>query len=186
PIPDTDGDGILDPDDQCVDVPGVEAYQGCPIPDTDGDGILDPDDQCVDVPENDNGYQDDDGCPDEIPKKVKIFTGVIEGIFFDTGKATIKPKSIPKLDKALALLKEYPDIRIEVSGHTDDRGDDALNLRLSLKRADAVKTYFTDRGIDPSRIETRGAGEDEPIASNNKKQGRAKNRRIEFKLLGRK
>ena len=79
PIPDTDGDGIFDPDDKCVDEPGVPEYDGCPIPDTDGDGILDPDDKCVNEPETFNQYEDEDGCPDKVPEKVKQFTGVIEG-----------------------------------------------------------------------------------------------------------
>jgi outer membrane protein OmpA-like peptidoglycan-associated protein len=185
PIPDTDGDGILDPDDECVDVPGVAQYKGCPIPDTDGDGILDPDDDCPKVPETDNGFQDQDGCPDKVPEKVDAFTGVIEGIYFDTGKATIKPASLPKLDEALAVLTEHPSLRIEISGHTDDQGDDASNLTLSRERAEAVKAYFTGKGIDQGRIQTRGAGEAEPIESNKTKKGRAKNRRIEFKLLKR-
>ena len=185
PIPDTDGDGILDPDDQCVDVPGVAEHQGCPIPDTDGDGILDPDDQCPEEPETSNGYEDDDGCPDEVPEQVKTFTGVIEGIYFDTAKATIKPASRRKLDEVVDVLKNYPKLRLEISGHTDDRGDDASNLQLSLDRADAVKKYLTDAGIEGSRIQTRGAGEAEPIESNDTKKGRAKNRRIEFELLGR-
>ena len=81
------------------------------------------------------------------------------------------------------MLKDHPDIRIEISGHTDDRGKDDFNMKLSQDRADAVKSYFTERGIDASRIETRGAGKTEPVESNRTKQGRAKNRRIEFKLL---
>jgi OOP family OmpA-OmpF porin len=183
PIPDTDGDGVFDPDDKCVDEPGVPEYDGCPIPDTDGDGILDPDDKCVNEPETVNQFQDEDGCPDEIPEAVKQFTGVIEGIYFDVAKATIKSKSAPKLDKAVSVLKEYPDLRIEISGHTDDRGNDDYNMELSARRADAVKQYMVDAGVDGSRIKTRGAGELEPRESNRTKAGRSKNRRIEFKLL---
>lgn len=183
PIPDTDGDGILDPDDECVDEPGVPEFKGCPIPDTDGDGILDPDDNCPEEPETKNGFQDADGCPDEVPKEVAKFTGVIEGIYFDTAKATIRKKSRPKLDAAVDVLKKFPDLRIEISGHTDDKGDEAYNQDLSQRRADAVKDYLVSKGIDEARIETRGAGEDEPRETNATKAGRAKNRRIEFKLL---
>ncbi|MBV1860998.1 MAG: OmpA family protein [Nannocystaceae bacterium] len=183
PIPDTDGDGILDPDDKCVDEPGVAAYEGCPIPDTDGDGLLDTEDKCVQEPETKNGYRDGDGCPDEIPEAVKQFTGVIEGIFFDTNKATIKSKSRAKLDNAVKVLAEFPKVRIEVSGHTDDRGRDTYNMELSARRADSVKQYFVDHGIAADRIETRGAGETMPRQSNGTKAGRAQNRRIEFKLL---
>ena len=182
PIPDTDGDGILDPDDKCVDEPGVDAYEGCPIPDTDGDGILDTEDKCVEEPETSNGFEDDDGCPDEIPKELAKFTGVIEGIYFDTGKATIKDKSLPKLDNAIDVLKKYEGVKLEISGHTDDRGSDESNLDLSQRRADAVKQYFIEHGIGADRIQTRGAGETEPIESNKTRKGRAKNRRIEFKV----
>ena len=183
PIPDTDEDGILDPDDDCIDTPGVEAYRGCPVPDTDGDGILDPDDACVEEPETVNEFEDDDGCPDELPQKIKQFTGVIEGIYFDSSKATIKKRSLPILDSAVSVLKEYESLRIEISGHTDAKGNDEYNRELSRRRAEAVKQYIVDQGVDASRIVTRGAGETQPIADNKTKRGRAKNRRIEFKLL---
>ena len=183
PVPDSDGDGILDPDDECVDVPGVDAYKGCPIPDTDGDGILDPDDKCIDIPENINGFEDDDGCVDEIPKELAKFTGVIEGIYFDTGKASIKKMSLPKLDNAVEVLKKFPHVRMEVSGHTDDRGSDESNQELSQRRAESVKQYFIDHGIGADRLETRGAGETTPRESNKTRKGRSKNRRIEFKVL---
>ena len=183
PIPDTDGDGILDPDDECVDTPGVDAYKGCPIPDTDGDGILDTEDKCIEGPETKNGFEDDDGCPDEIPKELEKFTGVIEGILFDTGKATIKKQSLPKLDNAVDVLKKFPHVRMEISGHTDDRGSEESNQDLSQRRADAVKQYFIDHGIGSDRLETRGAGEAEPRESNKTRKGRSKNRRIEFKVL---
>ena len=180
---DTDGDGILDPDDECVDVPGVVEYQGCPIPDTDGDGILDPQDQCISEPETRNGFQDTDGCPDEVPKEIEKFSGVIEGIFFDTDKDTIKAKSETVLNEALDVLKKFPELRVEISGHTDSRGGREHNVDLSQRRADAVKQWMIDHGIEGSRMTTRGAGPDEPIDSNETKAGRDRNRRIEFKLL---
>ncbi|MCA9650211.1 MAG: OmpA family protein [Myxococcales bacterium] len=183
PPPDSDGDGILDPDDACKDEPGVPDYRGCPIPDSDGDGILDPDDACKDEPETNNGFQDTDGCPDEIPEEVARFTGVIEGIFFENDSATIRPRSRPTLDKALEVLRKHESVRVEVSGHTDDRGKPEHNLELSRRRAESVKQYLVEEGIDPARITTRGAGPSEPIADNGNKRGRAKNRRIEFKLL---
>lgn len=181
PIPDTDGDGFKDDVDKCVDEPGVEP-DGCPIRDTDGDGIMDPDDKCVNEPETKNRYEDADGCPDEVPKEVEKFTGVIQGIFFDTGKATIKPKSKATLDAAVEVLKKHK-VRVEISGHTDITGSREFNLELSRRRAEAVEDYLVDHGIEASRIETRGAGPDEPIADNKSKAGKAKNRRIEFKLI---
>lgn len=180
--PDTDGDGFRDSKDACVDVPGI-APDGCPAPDRDGDGIPDATDQCPDVPETKNNYQDEDGCPDEVPKEVKRFTGVIEGIFFDTDQATIKPASKPTLDNATKVLKDYPEVKVEISGHTDTDGDRAHNVDLSLRRADAVKQYLLDAGIDAGRITTRGVGPDEPIADNTTAEGKAKNRRIQFALI---
>ncbi len=182
PIKDRDGDGFLDNVDKCPDDPGVEP-DGCPIPDTDGDGILDPDDKCPTQPETRNGYQDEDGCPDEIPAPLAKFTGTIKGIYFDLDKDTIKPKSRPVLDRAVAVLKEFPTIRIEISGHTDSTGSVAYNKDLSGRRAASVKRYLVENGIDTNRIETRGAGPDEPVDTNKTAAGRAKNRRIEFTIL---
>lgn len=182
PDKDPDKDGILDPMDKCPNEPGV-APDGCPDNDPDKDGILDPNDKCPKEPETKNGFEDADGCPDEIPAEVKKFTGVIEGIEFDTGKATIRAKSTPKLDAALKVLLAYESLRIEISGHTDNVGTDEKNTQLSLDRANSVKKYFTDKSIADSRIETRGAGPNEPIADNKTAKGKQKNRRIEFKLL---
>ncbi|HEY8380494.1 MAG TPA: OmpA family protein [Nannocystis sp.] len=182
PLKDRDGDGFLDIVDKCPDDPGVEP-DGCPIPDTDGDGILDPDDKCPNDPETKNGYQDEDGCPDEIPTQLAKFTGTIKGIYFDLDKDTIKPKSRPVLDRAVAVLKEFPTIRIEISGHTDSTGSPEYNKDLSARRARSVKNYLIEHGIDESRIEARGAGMDEPVDTNKTAAGRAKNRRIEFTIL---
>lgn len=182
PPKDSDGDGFMDPDDACPDEPGVEP-DGCPIPDTDGDGFLDPDDGCPDEPETKNGFEDNDGCPDEIPEEVKVFTGVIAGIEFEFRKSDIRPGSKPVLDKAIALLKEYPDLRLEISGHTDNVGTREVNVELSKARADAVREYLVAGGIDESRLVTRGAGPDEPIGDNETEEGRAKNRRTEFKII---
>ena len=81
------------------------------------------------------------------------------------------------------MLRKHESVRVEVSGHTDDRGKPEHNLELSRRRAESVKQYLVEEGIDPARITTRGAGPSEPIADNGNKRGRAKNRRIEFKLL---
>ncbi|MGB1014724.1 MAG: OmpA family protein, partial [Nannocystaceae bacterium] len=182
PEKDRDGDGFLDSHDACPDVPGVEP-DGCPIPDTDNDGILDPDDNCVTEPETVNGFEDGDGCPDEVPAKVIEFTGVIKGIYFDFNRSTIKDRSTPVLDRAVAVLAEFPSIHIEISGHTDNVGSAEYNKTLSGARAEAVKNYLTRKGVNETRIETRGAGFDEPVDTNKTATGRAKNRRIEFTIL---
>ncbi len=182
PPPDGDGDGILDADDACPSEAGV-APDGCPVRDADGDGILDDADACPNEVETVNGFEDGDGCPDELPKEVQKFSGVIQGIFFDTGKDTIKPTSEAVLDNAAGVLVKYADVKVEIVGHTDDQGGRDTNVELSERRAESVKAYLAGKGVDASRISTRGAGPDEPMADNATKAGRAKNRRIEFKLV---
>ena len=187
---DKDNDGIPDGADKCPDQPetknGFQDEDGCPDewPDQDKDGIFDKDDKCPSEPETKNGFEDNDGCPDELPKKLaKSFSGAIKGIEFDTGKADVKPKSFAVLDNAVKLMKEYPEVRVEVSGHTDNAGESAANKKLSQERADAVKAYLVQQGIDASRVVALGYGDEKPVADNAKPAGKAKNRRIEFKLL---
>ncbi|HKO52885.1 MAG TPA: OmpA family protein [Polyangiaceae bacterium] len=182
PDPDPDHDGILLPCDQCPKEVGVKP-DGCPIRDKDGDGIFDDKDKCVDKPETKNGFEDEDGCPDNVPDAVKKFSGVIEGIYFDKGKATVRAQSKTVLASAAKVLQTYPSINLEISGHTSSEGDAAVNQRLSQERADAVKQWLVDNGVPPERLKTRGAGPDEPIADNKTAPGREKNRRIEFKVL---
>ncbi len=187
PDPDNDKDGIPDAQDKCPNQPetfnGIDDEDGCPEIDTDGDGILGSRDKCPDEPETFNGYQDDDGCPDELPVAVKKFTGVIQGINFKTNQSTILPGSYGILDEAVGVLKQYPDIRLEIGGHTDSVGKADYNRDLSQRRADSVKVYFIGKGIDPSRLTSVGFGLDRPIADNSTEAGRSKNRRTEFKLL---
>lgn len=182
PPQDRDRDSFLDDVDACPEQPGV-APDGCPLKDTDGDGILDPDDRCGKEPETRNGFEDADGCPDELPPTVKRFVGVIQGIYFESNSATIRAKSAPTLDEAAKIFKEFTDIRVEISGHTDNVGKDEYNTDLSKRRTEAVKQYLIDKGVAADRIVTRGAGPAEPIADNKTGAGRAKNRRIEFKIL---
>lgn len=210
PIPDTDGDGVVDnvdecptqvgtlpngcpdldtdkdsipvPADVCPDQPGI-APDGCPDKDSDKDGVPVPDDKCVDQPETKNGYEDADGCPDEVPEVVKKFTGVIKGINFEFGKATIRRDSFPLLDEAAKVLVEFPSLRLEISGHTDNVGTVERNLELSKARAESVRAYIMTKGVASERLEARGVGSAEPVADNKTKAGQAQNRRIEFKIL---
>lgn len=181
PLRDADGDKVIDELDRCPKEPGP--IEGCPDPDADRDGILLPTDRCPDQPETKNSYDDADGCPDEVPEKVRKFTGVIAGIEFDTGKATIRRVSSATLDNAALLFKEFPRLRVLITGHTDTVGEREMNIELSRSRAESVKAYIVSQGIDQTRIETRGAGPDEPIADNKTAAGKQKNRRIEFKLI---
>jgi outer membrane protein OmpA-like peptidoglycan-associated protein len=181
PPPDADGDGVADADDRCPSLAG-DAADGC-VADRDSDAIPDRADKCPDQPETKNGYQDDDGCPDELPQAVAAFTGAIAGISFPTGQAALAASSRPTLDAAANVLSEYPELRVEVSGHTDSSGELERNIALSTQRADAVAAYLVSKGIASDRIETRGVGPNEPLGDNATKEGRQKNRRIEFKLL---
>ncbi len=182
PPADADEDGIADDKDQCPKEKG-EMPTGCPAAtDKDGDGVLDGKDKCPDQPETKNGFEDSDGCPDVLPDRVKAFTGVIQGIEFDLRKATIRASSHAVLDKSAALLVEYPALEVIIAGHTDNTGARDTNVKLSKERAEAVKAYLVSKGVDAARIETRGAGPDEPVDSNASEPGRQRNRRIEFKL----
>lgn len=182
--PDTDGDGFIDKVDECPEVPGV-APKGCPDKDSDGDGIMDSVDQCVFEPETFNGLDDEDGCPDELPPKLREFEGTLEGIEFEFRKDTIRPVSKPILDKAIETLKEYEFVTIKIVGHTDNVGSDAFNQELSERRAESVKRYFVAGGIDESRIETEGKGASDPRDTNDTEAGRARNRRIEIVITKR-
>ena len=179
---DPDKDGVLLPDDQCPQEAGVPP-DGCPDPDADKDGVPVPQDQCPDEPETVNGFEDDDGCPDEVPEEVKQFTGVIKGIHFDFGKSTIRPDSHALLEQAAQVLQDYPTLKLEISGHSDSVGSRERNMELSQARAEAVKQYLVGQGISAERLTTRGVGPDEPVADNGTPDGRAANRRIEFRIV---
>ncbi len=184
---DNDQDGIPDNMDKCPNDPedkdGFQDDDGCPDPDNDGDGIPDMRDKCPNQAETINGYQDDDGCPDEVPAAVKKFTGIIEGINFKTNSADIMPGSFVLLDRAVKVLQEYPDVNLEISGHTDSSGKPDHNRDLSQRRAESVRMYFINRGISADRLQAIGFGQDRPIADNMTAAGRSRNRRTEFKLI---
>ncbi len=192
PDPDNDADGVPDATDKCPtepeDMDNFQDDDGCPDLDNDGDGVPDAQDKCGDQPETKNGFQDDDGCPDEIPAKVKKFTGAIKGINFKAGSADIIASSNTVLDQAVAVLKEFPDLKVEVQGHTDDQapkkgGKFADNQALSQARADSVKAYFVSKGVEEARISAKGFGDTVPVDPKKTAAARAKNRRVEFKLI---
>ncbi|HEY6125704.1 MAG TPA: OmpA family protein [Steroidobacteraceae bacterium] len=171
---DSDGDGVSDSRDQCPNTPpGAKVNEsGCEL-DTDGDGVIDRLDKCPDTPKGDR--VDAVGC--SFKEEIKL-----PGVVFETGKADLKPESIPVLEGAIATLKRYPDINIEVAGHTDSRGSDALNLDLSSRRADTVLKYLQDGGVT-NAITARGYGERQPVASNSNDDGRQQNRRVVLRVL---
>ncbi len=107
----------------------------------------------------------------------------LRNIFFEFDKADLKPESYPELDRVVELMKKYPNIKVEIAGHTDSIGSEAYNLRLSQRRAEAVVKYLVSKGIDPSRLIAKGYGESQPIAPNDTEEGRALNRRVEFRII---
>ncbi|MEB2322927.1 MAG: OmpA family protein [Sorangiineae bacterium] len=183
--PDRDGDGILDKDDACPDVPGVKsddpAKHGCP-PDTDGDGIPDDKDACP----AEAGPADPDpkknGCPTVHVTDKEIV--ILEQVQFDTNQATIKPVSNELLDKVAAVFRDHLEIqKVEVQGHTDNRGNPAYNKGLSQRRAAAVVAALVKRGIVGSRLVAKGYGQERPIADNSTDAGRQQNRRVQFQII---
>ena len=195
---DNDNDGIADATDKCPTEPedkdNFEDDNGCPDPDNDGDGVPDAADKCGDQPETRNGFEDEDGCPDEIPEKLKKFTGVIQGITFKVNSVELIGGSSKTLDAAVAVLQEFKDAKLEIQGHTDDQplkagGKFASNEQLSQGRADSVKDYMVKKGVDASRLTSKGYGDTQPVEAPAGLKGpklnaaRAKNRRVEFKLV---
>lgn len=182
PIKDSDADGLTDAFDQCPLEP-ARTLTGCVVHDQDGDGILDVNDKCPTERETKNGLDDEDGCPDVIPEKVTKFVGVIKGIEFDYASAKIKRQSEPLLREAAGVIKSYPDLRVLITGHTDNQGDREQNLKVSAERAQSVKDFLVKQGVAETQLTTKGAGPDLPLADNATAAGRQKNRRIEFSIV---
>jgi OmpA-OmpF porin, OOP family len=177
PVPDTDKDGINDEEDKCPSVPGVARYQGCPVPDTDGDTVNDEEDKCPAVP----GTVANQGCPEVSKEIITRTTYAAKNIFFETGKATLLSKSFAPLNEVAKIMKDNPELKLDIDGHTDNTGTDEFNQSLSDRRAAAVKAYLVKRGVDESRITSTGYGESQPVADNKTSTGRQKNRRVELK-----
>jgi outer membrane protein OmpA-like peptidoglycan-associated protein len=108
---------------------------------------------------------------------------VLNNIFFDVDKYDLKSKSIPELEKIVRFMQENPNIRVEISGHTDNSGQPSYNKQLSEKRALAVFHYLTQKGVPSSRLSHIGYGQDKPLADNTTEEGRQLNRRIEFRII---
>lgn len=187
--PDNDADTVLDIVDTCPmapeDLDGFQDVDGCPDPDNDSDGILDVDDLCPDEPEDLNGIKDTDGCPDDI---LAVKSGdsivILEKVFFATGRDRVLRRSQPVLSAVAQVIKDNPSIlTIRVEGHTDDVGRDSGNLDLSQRRAESVQRELLKLEVDASRLEGVGYGETRPIDTNRTKEGRERNRRVEFTIL---
>jgi len=206
---DSDGDGVPDEMDKCPNTPrGVKVdASGCPI-DSDGDGVPDSIDKCPNTPK---GVKvDDKGCPldsdgDGVPDYLDQCPGTPKGekvdevgcwvckdisrfdfdslVNFDFDKSNIKPKYDSILDKVADCLKKQTSIKVQIIGHTDNIGTMAYNQTLSEKRASAVLNYFLKKGIAKERFSTMGYSYTKPITSDKTREGRARNRRIQLKLI---
>jgi outer membrane protein OmpA-like peptidoglycan-associated protein len=180
PDPDNDGDGIVDASDACPTEKGVMENLGCPDKDTDEDELVDRLDNCP----NEKGPKENNGC---AKKQLVVLTAdklqILDSVYFKLNQAIIEARSFPLLDNVAAIMKDHPELKmVRVEGHTDSQGDDVSNLKLSQARAEAVRDYLVKKGIETGRLSPLGFGEAKPIATNDTKEGRAKNRRVEFNL----
>lgn len=176
---DADGDGVADHLDKCPNTPeGVKVDQnGCPL-DADGDGVPDYLDKCPTIP----GVEANQGCPEVSEKARKAFKNAEHGIEFEPGTAVLVRSTCHYIDKIISIMREYPNYRLVVNGHTDSSGSMAVNLKISKRRAMAIVDYMVERGIYPSRLKSFGHGGTQPIGDNKTLNGRKLNNRIEFKV----
>jgi outer membrane protein OmpA-like peptidoglycan-associated protein len=188
PDPDNDHDGIPDKMDQCPNDPedkdGFQDQDGCPDPDNDRDGIPDVVDKCPNEPETFNGFEDEDGCPDKgsviIQDNVII---ILDKIQFAYNSAEILPASNKILDAVSTTLAHHPEFTlIEIAGHADERGGDAYNLKLTQDRVNSVVRALIARGIEKSRVRSKGYGEYCPLDEGHNEAAWEQNRRVEFKI----
>ena len=174
--PDSDGDGVADNVDKCPEVAGPKSNAGCAVSkDSDGDGVLDNLDNCI----NERGPRSNNGCPVKLTVEAKRKLGrYAKTIQFNSGKSDFKPGVTRTLDEIVNVMREFDGVRFDVEGHSDSSGNDAKNLALSQRRAQAVVDYLASHGIKGWRLHAVGYGEARPIASNKTAAGRALNRRV--------
>jgi OOP family OmpA-OmpF porin len=208
-VGDRDNDGVMDPEDSCPDVPGPVTNRGCPfadagtnvglappsldktdgtvkeaVIDTDLDGVRDAEDVCPEIP----GPASNAGCPFPREEEKRILLAAMTSLKFEFDRARILPVSFPALDDLANFLKQYPMTNLSMSGHTDDRGSDAYNMRLSRARVLAVKKYMLRAGISSRRILLGAFGERVPLVNiaglsgESLESARAKNRRVDMSV----
>lgn len=174
PPADSDGDGVPDDRDRCPRTPaGVEVdMNGCPL-DSDGDGVPDYKDRCANTPA---GVKvDANGCPvkDEV-----VLTIDRLGFAFDS--AELDAQSRAALDAAVAVIKSHSSVKMDVVGYTDSSGPESYNQKLSERRAKAAVDYLVSKGVARGQLNAVGRGEADPVASNDTRDGRSRNRRVEL------
>ena len=194
PFTDSDGDGIPDYLDKCPNTPKGQKVgpDGCPL-DSDGDGIPDDQDECPNTPAGakvlPNGCALKGDCRKPRPGEQVDEHGcalehnfILKGVKFEFDSDRLTPAAKVILDQVSETLKAYPEVCVEVQGHTDYIGTDAYNLGLSEKRAIAVKVYLGGRGVELKRLTPVGYGKTRPIDTNETEAGRENNRRVELKV----
>jgi MYXO-CTERM domain-containing protein len=181
PDDDNDGDGVVDTADRCVNEAGPAENHGCPDTDRDGDGVVDRLDNCPDEP----GTARNQGC--KARQRVRLAGDkleILEKVFFQNNRAVIQRRSFALLRNVAQVMMYHPEIKhVEVEGHSDDRGDDDYNLKLSQQRAEAVVQFLLKEGVERERLSAVGYGEARPIDTNTTAAGRAANRRVEFRIV---
>jgi outer membrane protein OmpA-like peptidoglycan-associated protein len=190
PESDNDGDGIADAQDKCPNDPedrdGFRDDDGCPDADNDGDGIPDAADKCPNERETFNGVDDEDGCPDTGAAVVMTSTRIElpDQLRFETGRATFLGHSEALLNRVADKLKAHANVRrVRIEGHTDDVGTARKNQELSQARAEAVRNYLIDKGVEPDRLQAVGYGNSRPLDTRRSSAARARNRRVEFIIV---
>jgi OOP family OmpA-OmpF porin len=183
---DSDNDGVFDGLDKCPGTPAGAVIDagGCPT-DSDGDGVYDGLDECPDTPAG--SKIDKNGCKLTEKEYEFLNTGMLtlEGITFTSGSATIDPASYPVIDEAAEMLVKWQDLQVEIGGYSDSQGAESFNQSLSEKRANSVRDYILKEfpAVTQDKITAVGYGEANPIAPNDTREGRATNRRVEFKVM---
>ncbi|WP_457616642.1 OmpA family protein [Lutibacter sp.] len=177
--PDFDRDGIIDMKDACPKIPGPISNNGCPEVDTDLDGVIDKLDKCKLKP----GPISNNGCPDN-KKELEVKLAVLASdILFLPGTDIFYAKYENNLNQIAELMRTYNHLKFLIEGHTDRIGTEESNLELSLRRANKIVNYLVSRGVNKENFTIKSFGETKPIASNNTREGRAKNRRVEIKIV---
>lgn len=157
---DSDGDGIFDYQDKCPDVYAKTA-DGCPLPEAAAPAPAPA------------------AAPAPAPAPAPVMPG-LKGANFDFDQSYIRQEDFANLDQDVSTLKQWGDVKVEVAGHTDSIGTDEYNMGLSVRRADAVRSYLIDKGIAAERLIVKGYGESQPVADNATDAGRFQNRRVEL------
>jgi outer membrane protein OmpA-like peptidoglycan-associated protein len=176
--PDQDGDGVADKDDNCPNIAGTAKRNGCPAPDSDQDGVNDDDDKCPDV----SGVKENNGCPainEALKSEIDRYAKRIQ---FKYKSSALTKKSKEVLDGIIIILKKNTHLNVLIEGYTSSDGNPKNHVNLSQSRAESVKTYLEENGIQAKRLKAVGFGDTNPLNGNKTEAERSINRRVELKI----